>query len=138
MKKILFIFALAFTMQLSAQDKTNWITDYKVALEQSKTQDKPIFAFVTDNQKTESSELLNTAFLSSEAFKDIASKVVLLKLDISNEQSYNIRLGIHYLNKSSTIGLALVNKFNDKIGEPLTDINNENIKAFISFVNSKL
>ena len=138
MKKILFIFALAFTMQLSAQDNTNWITDYKVALEQSKTQDKPILAFVTDNQKTEASELLNTAFLSSEAFMDIAPKVVLLKLDISDEQSYNIRLGIHYLNKPSTIGLALVNKFNDKIGEPLTDISNENIKVFILFINSKL
>jgi hypothetical protein len=138
MKKILFILALACTLQLSAQEKTNWVTDYKVAQDQSEAQDKSILAFVTDNQKTEASELLNAEFFSSEAFKNIASKVILLKLDISDKQSYNVRLGLHYFNKPSTIGLALVNKFSNKIGDPLTEINAENIEAFISFVNSKL
>tara|TARA_B100000809_G_scaffold214496_1_gene219296 strand:- start:2791 stop:3207 length:417 start_codon:yes stop_codon:yes gene_type:complete len=138
MKNLLLIFTLVFTLQLSAQDNINWITDSKVALEQSKVQDKPILAFVTDNQKTEALELLKTEFFSSGTFKNIASKVVLLKLDISDKRSYNVRLGIHYLNKPSTIGLALVNKFSDKIGDPLTEISAENIEAFISFVNSKL
>ncbi|MFT4612723.1 MAG: hypothetical protein ACI9OT_002113, partial [Gammaproteobacteria bacterium] len=38
MKKILFILALACTLQLSAQEKTNWVTDYKVAQDQSEAQ----------------------------------------------------------------------------------------------------
>ncbi|WP_028873626.1 hypothetical protein [Psychroserpens burtonensis] len=138
MKKALFILALAFSMQLSAQDKNNWITDYKVALELSKTQEMPILAFVTDNQKTEASEILNQVFFSSEAYKNIASQVILLKVDISDSQSYNTRLGIHYLNKRSTQGLALVNQYNDKIGAPLTDFSAENIKSFLFFINSKL
>lgn len=138
MKKIIFILAVAFTLQLSAQDKANWITDYKTALSQSETQNKPILAFITDNKKTEASKLLSSEFFSSEAFKSIASKVVLLKLDISNKQSYNVRLGIHYLNKSSAPGLALVSEFSDRIGNPLTEINTENIKTFISLVNSKI
>ena len=138
MKKILFIFALAFTLQLSAQDKANWITDNNVAQKQSEAQNKPILVFVTNNQKTQASEILNKEFFSSEAFKNMTSKVVLLKLDISDSQLYNVRLGVHYLNKRSATGLALVNKFSNRIGEPLIEINTKNIETFVSFVNSKL
>jgi hypothetical protein len=138
MKKLLFILILVFTLQLSAQDQVNWLTDYKVALEQSKVQDKVILAYVTDNQKTEDSEVLNTLFFSSDDFKMMSSKVIFLKLDISDKSSYNMRLGIHYMNNPSVIGLALINKYNNKIGEPLTIINTDNIASFILFLNSKL
>lgn len=138
MKKLLFILILVFTLQLSAQDQVNWLTDYKVALEQSKVQDKVILAYVTDHQKTEASEVLNTLFFSSDDFKMMSSKVIFLKLDISDKNSYNRRLGIHYMNNPSVIGLALINKYNNKIGEPLTIINTDNIASFILFLNSKL
>ncbi|WP_040280942.1 thioredoxin family protein [Psychroserpens damuponensis] len=138
MKKIVFILALAFSLQISAQDKVNWITDYKAALQQSKNQNKPILAFVTNTQKTEATQLLKTEFFASEAFKTMSQKVILLKLDISDKQSYNVRLGIHYLNKQAPLGLALVNKYSDKIGDPLTEISTDNITNFISFVNSKI
>ncbi|MFT5847732.1 MAG: hypothetical protein ACJARX_001237 [Psychroserpens sp.] len=138
MKKLLFILTLAFTLQLSAQDNFNWLTDYKVALEQSKAQDKVILAYVTDNHKTEASAVLKTTFFSSEDFKTMSSKVILLNLDISDKNSYNARLGIHYMNNPSVIGLALINEYNDKIGDPLTDITADNIASFIIFLNSKL
>jgi hypothetical protein len=68
----------------------------------------------------------------------MSSKVIFLKLDISDKSSYNMRLGIHYMNNPSVIGLALINKYNNKIGEPLTIINTDNIASFILFLNSKL
>ena len=138
MKKILFILIFAISGQIFAQEQSQWISDYKVALQQSESQNKPILVFVTDNQKTESLELLKKEFFATEDFKAIEAKVILLKLDISNKESYNVRLGIHYLDERNASGLALINSYNDNIGEPLTKINSENIKSFISFLNSKL
>ncbi|WP_047545672.1 thioredoxin family protein [Psychroserpens sp. Hel_I_66] len=138
MKKILFILIFAISGQIFAQEQSQWISDYKVALQQSESQNKPILVFVTDNQKTESLELLKKEFFATEDFKAIEAKVILLKLDISNKESYNVRLGIHYLEERNASGLALINSYNDNIGEPLTEINSENIKSFISFLNSKL
>jgi len=138
MKKILFILVFAFTLQLSAQDQLDWSTDYKVALKQAESQNKPILAFVTDHQETKALKLLNEKLFSAESFKSITSKMILLKLDVSDKQSYNSRMGIHYTKQESAPGLALVNKHNASVVKPLVDITPENIKAFLTLVNDKL
>ncbi|OUR97722.1 hypothetical protein A9Q86_16040 [Flavobacteriales bacterium 33_180_T64] len=138
MKKIIFILLLAFTFQISAQEQSNWITDNKVALELSKTQNKPILAFVTNNQKTEGLSVLNKEFFASKVYRSIEQKVILLKLDISNVQSYNVRLGIHYTKQTSAPGLALIDKYGNTILEPLVDMTPENITAFLTLLNANL
>lgn len=138
MKKLLFILALAFTLQASAQGQANWITDYKDALQQSLVQNKPVLAFVTDNQKTEASERLNDLFFSTDVFEKLKSKVILLKLDISDKNSNNARLGIHYTKQVTVPGLALVDKYGNTIVEPLTEITDENFKLFFTSLHDKL
>ena len=137
MKKLICILVLLVGFQMSAQDEFNWLTDYKVALKQSDTQNKPILAFVINNQNTENLEVLKKEFFGSEGYKKLAPKVILLKLDVSNTTSYNFRMGIHYTKQKSTTGLALVDKYNATMGKPLVDFTPENIEAFISFINSK-
>ncbi|MDG5491214.1 thioredoxin family protein [Psychroserpens sp. SPM9] len=139
MKKVLFVLLLAFTLQLTAQESSTWLTDYKVALKQSETQNKPILAFVTNNQSSEALKTLNEQVFETESFKNtLAPKVILLKLDISDKHSYNVRLGIHYTKQTTAPGLALVDKFNDTIGQPLVVITPENIKTFLTSVHEKL
>ena len=138
MKKLICILVVLVAFQTNAQDDSNWLTDYKVALQQSETQNKPILAFVINNQNTENIEVLKKEFFGSEGYKKLAPKVVLLKLDISDPKSYNFRMGIHYIKQKSTTGLALVDKYNATMGNPLVDFTPENIEAFISFINSKL
>lgn len=139
MKKILFILLFAFTLQVSAQDQTNWITDYKVALKQSEAQNKPILAFVTDNQKSEALTTLNDYFFNTDSFKNkFASKVILLKLDVSDKQSYNSRMGIHYTKQKAAPGVALVDKYNATVGAALVNMTPENITVFMTLLNDKL
>lgn len=138
MKKLIVVLVLFVGLQMSAQDQTNWLTDNEIALKQSETQNKPVLAFVTNHQKSEASALLKEAFFNSNGFDKIASKVVLLKIDISNQQTNSARLGIHYTKQTSAPGLALVDKNGKTIGEPLTLIDSENITAFLSFLNEKL
>lgn len=138
MKKIIFILLLAFTFQMSAQEQSNWITDNVAALKLSEAQNKPILAFVTNNQKTEQVSVLNKEFFASKAYKSIEQKVILLKLDISNVESYNVRLGIHYTKQTSAPGVALIDKNGNTILEPLVDMTPENIAAFLTLLNAKL
>jgi len=138
MKKLICILVLLVAFQMSGQDEANWLTDYEVALQQSETQNKPILAFVINDQDAKTLEVLNKELFASEAYKKVAPKVVLLKLDVSDTKSYNFRMGIHYTKQKSTTGLALVDKHNATIGKPLVDFTPENIEAFISFINSKL
>lgn len=138
MKKLILILVIACSIQMSAQEQHNWVTDYKVAMQQSESQDKPIFAFVTDNQVTEVSKRLDKELFASEAFKMIASKVILLKLDVSDKKSYNYRIGSHYIKQKSAPGVAFVDKNNNTIGDPLVDISANTIQEFITFINSKL
>jgi hypothetical protein len=138
MKKALVILVILLTLQLSAQDKIHWETDYKVALSQAKAQNKFILVYVFDNSAIKDNANLERLFFSSDDFKNLLPKVILLKLDVSDALSYNARLGTHYLNKKSISGAVLVNQYNDKVGVPLTDFNATSSVNFISFLNSKL
>lgn len=138
MKKIIVLLVMAFAIQVSAQELKNLVTDYKVALQQSESQDKLILVFVTDNQMSENSVQLQKELFSSEAFEKMTSKLIILKLDISDKQSYNYRLGVHYIKKKSNSGIALVDKNNNTIGKPLVDFNSKNIQDFLSFLESKI
>jgi hypothetical protein len=138
MKKLIFILALAFTLQVSAQDQSNWITDNKVALKQSETQNKPVLVFVTNNQKSEASENLKDRLFNSNAFNKLASKSVLLKLDVSDQQSYNVRLGIHYTKQTGAPGIALIDKNGKTMFDPLVDFSSENVLKFMTLWNDKL
>ncbi|MEH6537260.1 MAG: hypothetical protein V7719_12760 [Psychroserpens sp.] len=137
MKKIIFILLFAFTIQLSAQEQ-NWLSDNKVALKQSETQNKPVLVFVTDNQKAEAYKTLKDLLFNSDSYNGWASKMILLKLDISDKQSPNVRLGIHYTKQTSAPGLSLIDKNGKTIIDPLVDITAQNIETFIALVNSKL
>ena len=138
MKNLVYVVLLVFTLNVAAQEQYNWNTDYKTALELSKSQDKPILAFVTDLQPSEAIQILNTNFFSSESFQNMASQLILLKLDVSDKLSYNARMGIHYTNQRMTPGLALVGADNDAIGDPLVTFTSESISDFLEFINSKL
>ena len=138
MKNLVYVILLVFTLNVAAQEQYNWNTDYKTALELSKSQDKPILAFVTDLQPSEAIQILNTNFFSSESFQNMASQLILLKLDVSDKLSYNARMGIHYTNQRMTPGLALVGADNDAIGDPLVTVTSESISDFLEFINSKL
>ncbi|WP_299336386.1 hypothetical protein [uncultured Psychroserpens sp.] len=137
MKKLVFIFVLAFTLQISAQSQVNWITDNTTAIQQASDQNKPILVYVTDNQKTQASERLST-FFSNGSFEKFNSKVVWLKLDISDKQSYNVRLGIHYTKQTTAPGLSLIDNNGNTVLTPLTNMTDENIMAFLTLMNDKL
>jgi hypothetical protein len=139
MKKLICILVLLFALQVSAQDQSNWLTDNSIALKQSDTQKKPVLVFVTDNQKSEALETLQETFFASEGYKTLASKVILLKLDISDTQSTNARLGIHYTKQKTAPGLSLIDKNGKAIIEPLVDFSSkENVRSFITLLNDKL
>lgn len=138
MKKFVIILILICAIQMSAQELQNVVTDYKVALQQLETQDKLILVFVTDGQHKKAVEDLDKDFFGTEAYKNIASKLIVLKLDVSDKSSSNSRLASHYIKQKSGFGLALVDKSNNTIGKPLVDITSKNIQDFISFLNSKL
>ncbi len=138
MKNLFFAVLFVFTLNVTAQDQFNWNTDYKSALQLSKSQDKPILAFVVNQQETEALQLLKKEFFASEAFQEMAGQLILLKLDVSDQQSYNARMGIHYTNQRKAPGLALVGSDNDAIGKPLVTFNSESISEFLGFINSKL
>ncbi len=138
MKNLVYVVLLVFTLNVAAQEQYNWNTDYKSALELSKSQDKPILAFVTDLQPSEAIQILKTNFFASESFQNMASQLILLKLDVSDKLSYNARMGIHYTNQRMTPGLALVGADNDAIGDPLVTFSSESISDFLEFINSKL
>ncbi|MBO6607473.1 hypothetical protein [Psychroserpens sp.] len=138
MKKLVYFVLFVFTLNVAAQEQYTWNTDYKSALQLSKSQDKPILAFVVNQQQSEATELLKAEFFASASFKAMASKLVLLKLDVSDQQSYNARMGIHYTNQRTAPGLALVGADNDAIGNPLVSFTSESISDFLGFINSKL
>lgn len=138
MKKLIILLMFTVSITVSAQDQYDWITDYKAALELSKSQDKIILAYVVDQQKSEATQLLKQDFFESQSFQAMASQLVLLQLDVSDQQSYNARMGIHYTNQRTAPGLALVGQDNDAIGQPLVIINSNTITEFLSYINSKL
>lgn len=139
MKKIVFILILAMTLQVSGQEQSQWLTDNSTALKLSETQKKPILVYVTDNQKTESSEVLKDRFLNAEILEKFSSKFILLKLDVSDKQSYNVRLGIHYTKQKMTPGLSLINTYGNTIIEPLVDFySEEKMLTFMTLLNDKL
>ena len=61
-----------------------------------------------DNIAREASKVLKDSFFETEAFKTLASKVILLKLDVSDKQSTNARLGIHYTKQTTAPGVSLI------------------------------
>lgn len=138
MKKLLLILALVSTMLMSAQKQTAWLTEYNVALKQSVSNDKPILVYVTDNQNLKESERLDNEFFGTEAFKTMASELILLKLDISDKKSINYRMASHYIKQKDATGLALVDKSNNTIGAPLVEITSQNILKFLTLLNDRL
>jgi len=140
MKKILFIFALAFALQLSAQDKTNWLTDNSAALKQAEVQNKPILVFVTDNPNVDASaELRDLCSNNSSLLTKITSNAILLTLDVSDEKSYNTRLAMHYTKQYNVSGLSLVDRNGNTIIEPLIDFDSrEKVLVFMTLLNDKL
>ncbi|WP_460218575.1 hypothetical protein [Psychroserpens sp. MEBiC05023] len=136
MKRFLLILALIFALQVSAQEQSNWITDNTTALNLSKTQNKPILVFVTNNEKSEAYENLNTDFFKSDTFKKFASKCILLKLDVSDKNSTNARLGIHYTKHNNAPGISLINQKGKPMFDPLVvDFSSENIEKFLALWN---
>lgn len=138
MKKILVILIFLLALQLSAQDNIHWETNYKVALNQAKSQNKLVLVYVFDNNMRKSNANLERLLFSSDDFKALLPKFILLKLEVSNALSYNARLGTHYLNKSSTSGVVLVNQNNNTVGLPLSDFSTSSMATFMSLLNSKL
>ena len=140
MKKILFIFTLAFTLQLSAQDKTNWLKDNTTALEQAEVQNKPILVFVTDNPNVDASaELRDICSNNSNLLNKITSNAIMLMLDVSDKKSYNTRLAMHYTKQDNVRGLSLVDRNGNTIIEPLVDFDStEKVLVFLTLLNDKL
>lgn len=139
MKNILFTLALAFTLQLSAQDNLNWTTDNSIAQKQSETQNKPILVFVINNSKTDVSAELKGLTNNTDLLNKIASNTILLQLDISDNRSSNARFGIHYTKQTSAPGLSLIDKNGKTIIEPLVDFTSEEkVLTFMTLLNDKL
>lgn len=137
MKKIAVILLLIVSVNLSAQtDTQNWLTDYKEAIKTSETLNNPILVFVTDNTLGESYKTLQEQVFNSENFKKYASSFVLLKLDITID-TYNKRLGSHYIKSNAVPALALVDEKGNTIGKTLTEINSKTVSEFITFLKTK-
>lgn len=138
MKKLIFILAVVCSLQLSAQDQSNWLTDNTTALSQSKAQNKPVLVFVTNNQTSEASENLKQNFFNSKEFNELATKSVLLKLDISDKNSANARLGIHYTKQNGAPGIAIIDYNGRALFKPLVDVSSESVKEFMTLWNDNL
>ncbi len=137
MKKLIVIILLAFCANLSAQTKnTDWFSDYKEAINSSETLSLPMLVFITDNSEDESYKLLQEEVFNSEDFKTIASNVVLLKLNTS-ENPYHKRLAKHYSKRDDVPALALIDESGNTIGKALTEISAKSISDFLKFLNTK-
>ncbi|MEM5565202.1 hypothetical protein WNY78_08800 [Psychroserpens sp. AS72] len=139
MKKIVFILVLAITLQVSAQEQSQWLTDNSTALKLSETQNKPILVYVTNTPKADVSAELKTLVNNSNLLDKITSNLILLKLDISDKTSTNVRFGIHYTKQRSAPGLSLIDKYGKTIIEPLVDFSSrEKVLTFMTLLNDKL
>lgn len=138
MKKTLLVLLLFCTIQLFGQDYKSVLTDHKVALQQAKTEDKPMLVVVTNNKVSEDSKRWQNELFASELLKQMSSKIIVLKLDVSDEQSVSYRMGTHYIKNKSGFGFALVDSDNNTIGNPLIDLNSKSIEDFLVFIKSKL
>ena len=139
MKKLLLLLMLVVTFQMSAQDQSTWLTDNATALKLSEKQNKPILVFVTNNQKTEASEALKESFFNINTFEKLSAKSILLKLDVSDKNSTNARLGIHYTKRNGAPGIALIDSHGKTIANSLSaDASKEDIRKFIAIWNESL
>lgn len=138
MKTIFYSIILVFTLQISAQEQLNWVTSNELALQESATQNKPVFVFVTDQQNSEALKTINEHIFKSAQFSELKSKMILLKIDISDAQSSKVRLGVHYTKQFTAPGLSLINKYGNNTVEPLVIITPENCAAFLELINENL
>ncbi|WP_299229012.1 thioredoxin family protein [uncultured Psychroserpens sp.] len=139
MKKLILLVLLVFSIHVSAQiENNNWLTDSKVALDASNNQNKPILVFVTNNDSGTTYDLLNSELFNAKEFKNLSSKIVLLKLDVSNTDQYNKRLAAHYIKHKQVPALALLDSNGNTIGNALINVNSESIATFMSFISTKL
>jgi thioredoxin-related protein len=139
MKKIILIFVILLSVNMYSQEQQfEWETNFTTARASSKSQDKPILVYFTDNSNTEANIVLNSEFFQSKRFKDISNKMVLLLVDVSKEIVANQRLNIHY-NKANTFPTLVVLDANGyTLGDALNDINKDTIGSYFSFLDSKI
>nr|WP_321222530.1 hypothetical protein [uncultured Psychroserpens sp.] len=139
MKNLLFILALAFTLQLSAQDNLNWISDNGIAQKHSENQNKPILVFVTNNPKIDVSALLKNLVNNDKLLTKISTNAILLMLDVSDTKSSNARFGIHYTKQTGAPGLSLIDNHGKTLINPLVDFNSEEkVLTFLTLLNDKI
>lgn len=84
MKKQFIIFALViFSLTTYAQEsELNWLTDFELAKQASKTQDKPILMYFTGSDWCAPCKKLKADFFNSKKFVKESNKVVLLMIDL--------------------------------------------------------
>lgn len=138
MKKY-FLILITF-LSINAYSQVNefkWEDNFTIARTVSKSQDKPILVYFTDNSKSEASMILDSEFFQSERFKALSNKVVLLLVDTSNGDVSNERLNIHY-NKSNIFpALVLLDANGSVFGDVLKTITTATINNYFSFLDSK-
>lgn len=84
MKKQLILFTLlVFALCSYAQEsELNWLTDFELAKQESKTQDKPILMYFTGSDWCAPCKKLKADFFNSEKFAKASNNVVLLLIDL--------------------------------------------------------
>jgi protein disulfide-isomerase len=125
MKKLFLLCGLlAFTAALSAAEEVIWTTDYKAALAQAKAQNRHVFLFFTGSDWCSWCKKLNREILSTDEFKDYATKkLILVELDFprgkpqSNEvKEQNAKLADRFKIEGYPTVIVL-NSSGKKIGE---------------------
>jgi len=84
MKKKLILFTLLiFALNSYAQEsELNWLTDFELAKQEAKAQDKPILMYFTGSDWCAPCKKLKADFFNSEKFAKASSNVVLLMIDL--------------------------------------------------------
>ncbi|MEY8847640.1 thioredoxin family protein [Psychroserpens sp. XS_ASV72] len=138
MKKIALVILLLFSLQITAQNKGDWFTDYEVATAKATSQNQNMLVFATGDMSSETEALLNEELFNSETFKRVALKVVLLQLSFNDTDAYTKRIATHYTGVKVAPAVSLVDANGNRLGVSLTAITKEHIQTFLSQLEAKL
>ena len=139
MKHLILITLMALCLNLNAQTTSQkWLSDAKIALQAAENLQKPILIFVTDSNQNAVNKLMDSEIFDSENFKNITSKIILLKLEVSDDNASKKRLAAHYTKQKSVPALALLNAQGETVGHTITQFTSETISEFLDVLKNQL
>ncbi len=144
MRRYILIATLCFSLSMVGQEvQLSWNKDLNVAIELSKSENKPILIYFT---KTDCSACLQfyTGFFTLQTFKDLSNDFVLLMLDGSNNDIKNTDLSIikqrrlvkHYNKDSRFPALLALNSEKQELGALFTSVDDASINSYLNFLET--